>query len=495
MNRLPEEIIEYIIGYAVPDKASIVRNGRCFGGHQHLFCVSKQFHRIAATIYYCRPLRIYVTHGRYVCGPMCRPTFQWIDSDDDHCRLPLRRFKVIELYFHPEISFIDLHHDTTEVIQQMTKNDKWDGIYTESSKLSKAMKRLRLPGLVNEGLIQITIKFLEACPFHDPVSYANSEKLPSHHIPLWDVENVWRILEEFRWLLRSIRSLDELPNVATLPNIAWTAPYHRGDFSGADFGPDFLSNLTLVDIWDGSNFDHDVHAAQAWSRMRATWGQEHRYDLETWLARFNDPKYASYNISPRGKMLPLDPYPTPMIVNDYNTRARQIGRLWWYGGEEMIHKERLIESILSKMRQLLDCAVSSKDKFQLLVADARMQVFPPVLAEVLAEIANLQRRSYWRPFFINQARDKIRVQLKNLKRLGLWDGKWKDLNEGDHVVAKSDEELEHFWCRCGKAISLDLEEIVAWGGKQGIDVEELSMRMRETSLVSDLSRQRAHGCL
>lgn len=278
-------------------------------------------------------------------------------------------------------------------------------------------------------------------------------------------------------MLSPIDTVTDWRKLITFPDIAWTAPYSRGQFNGKDSGPHFLSNLTLVDIWDGSADDHDVLAKKAWKFYSDVRGPEDEWDLKWWLARFDDMQYLPYNISPKEKVDKLQRDEIEIMVGVYKACAVEIDVFdpIWTGSDEMLHEVKLITSVQFEMRQKLDSAISSLDQFQLLVADARIEAFLPVLSAILAEMKVLRCSSYAAPVkrsLIDQATERINIQLMNLKGLGLWDGKWQDLNEGEHMVLESDEDLKYFWCKCGRNISLQVEEVVDWKERQGTGVDQ-----------------------
>ena len=92
-----------------------------------------------------------------------------------------------------------------------------------------------------------------------------------------------------------------------------------------------------------------------------------------------------------------------------------------------------------------------------------------------------------------KTRNTVRAQLERLKSLGLWDGRWDELDNEDHHVSRADVGLKRFWCKGGVGIGLDVREVVKWKARKGIGHNELLEQMEDTPFASALTQELGRG--
>ena len=495
MEGLPEEILKRVIEYALPLSASVMRNGRCVGGHQPLFNVSKQFYRIAQSIFYSRPLLHYITHAYDACDAQFQRSL-WLTS----VWPPWEQFSKIKIHFHPEISFLTLNRHEKDVLRQMDHYSlpgRSRGIWGEACQLARFMHLAGLPQLVRDRKLDIKIKFHDTCPFHDRITHADTENTPPHHIPLWDRDHVQQISREFQWLVDPIESLLELRQLVTFPHIACAAPYSKGHFDNMQLGADFIFNLTLLNMWAGAGEGGKAIASQA----DRTFSDDQGYNssLKGFVDSFDAPGYSSYSINPGGDVHQLKPNNVRNMKYFQGVWHMHMYK-WNWGTYKWDHDFNVVETVLMELKEQLDDIVDGLPRSQshgrrAMVLHARTEAFSEIFAAISRE---------WDSWHGVQGRDTpvrddtktrkgVRAQLKRLKSLGLWDGKWEDLNNASCHVVKADADLGRFWCKCGKEINLDVREVVSWKARNGIGHEELLKQMKGTPFALDLIQELGMG--
>ena len=191
---LPEEILERIIDLAIPQSVSTIRCGRGTCGHQSFFRASKQMSRIANDIYFRRPVKVYVTDPSYICDKSYSGYSWWSRC----CQpIPWASFTRINIHVHPELSFLSLHHTDQDVTVS-----RGPGILDNVQSLAEALKFSSARQMISKGWIDLTIQIHNACPSHDPVSYADLSSLPAHHVPIWEYNKVDCVIAQFAWTNR-----------------------------------------------------------------------------------------------------------------------------------------------------------------------------------------------------------------------------------------------------------------------------------------------------
>ena len=475
MATLPEEILEKIIDLALPDCASIVRNGRGAGGHRALFLVSKQFHRITEPILYERPLRLYGTHDEHACGGMFRHSF-W-DWRDQYCTAPLSRFNKLELHFHPELSFLDLGVLWEDVVKHMDHRTLMQGIYAETNKLSQVMLECGIPKLVEDGRMTVTIKFHDACPFHDPVSHADPEKTPSYRIPLWDRDHVSAILFEFRWLLQPIKTVPGIHQIISFPHLAWAVATSR-DYTGRQLEPNFVLLAALRNWWNPDKYTQTIPEDYQDFYNFLPFNDS----TERWIDSFDEPGYSSYSISPRGVLQKLEPDDLRDWREDLDFCNFRMLK-WNWGCETIDHELVVVEDVWQVLYRQLDNLDALEDdsagprKWRLMLTHARIIAFNDIFREFSDELKCFRSppREGRKPVTsIKEWKCNLHAQLGRLKTVGLWDGTWRTLYKfPGHRLVRSDEQLGKFWCQCGKKVDVDIGQSMKWQARQGLDEKEL----------------------
>ena len=104
--------------------------------------------------------------------------------------------------------------------------------------------------------------------------------------------------------------------------------------------------------------------------------------------------------------------------------------------------------VLHGMRLALDDAIAADKRFDIMIANARMEAFRPAFRACFNQVdIFLTRGSEFSGGVateesVDQMRKEIVVHLNQLRAVGLWDGKWKSAHDADKADKIKDAAIE-----------------------------------------------------
>ena len=171
--------------------------------------------------------------------------------------------------------------------------------------------------------------------------------------------------------------------------------------------------------------------------------------LESWVWSFGDQTCSSYSISPQGKVSRRDQVDVDLLMQDHGNSLIKIeaSRVRWCQAGFRTELD-VWEFVLHGMRLALDTAIVDEDRFDIMIANARMEAFRPAFKACFNHVDHFL--TGWSELpegvateeSVDQMKKGIVVHLGELRAVGLWDGKWRSADDAGQADKVKDAALE-----------------------------------------------------